>query len=255
MKHSKTSLLRIFQQSFYSSGTGSNPSRRKFVKQTILGAGAALVGCTWLESFAVSNPRIAILGAGVAGLHSALLLKDKGIDFSIYEASKRAGGRMYSQKDLMGEGIVTELGAEFIDSTHADLLQLAKRFQLPLLDTEQDIPLEKYIFYFEGKKFSCKDLIEALSPFATSIQNDIDSLPELIRYNDYGNAKQWDQMSIMDYCKSKGMQGWLLALIDVAFTTEYGLDASEQSSINMLFCSILICLVVVFLAKVTSGTK
>ena len=235
MKSTKTSLLRIFQQSFRSTVSESDPSRREFVKQSVLGAGAALVGSAWLESFSVSKPRIVILGAGVAGLHSALILKDMGIDFSIFEASKRAGGRMYSQKDLMGEGIVTELGAEFIDSTHADILQLAKRFQLPLLDTEQDIPLEKYVFYFEGKKFTCKDLIEALSPFATSVQNDIDSLPEMIRYNDYGNAKKWDQISIIDYCKSKGMQGWLLALIDVAFTTEYGLDASEQSAINMLF--------------------
>ncbi len=235
MKNAKTTLLRLFQQSFYSSKVEADSSRRKFVKQSVLGAGAALLGPTLLESFAASNPKIVILGAGIAGLHCALLLKDRGIDFSIYEASKRAGGRMYSQKDLMGQGIVTELGAEFIDSAHADILNLAKRFQLPLLDTEQDIPLEKFIFYFEGKKYTCKDLVAALEPFAASIQSDIDSLPEIIRYNDYGNAKKWDEMSIIDYCKSKGMKGWLLSLIDVAFTTEYGLDAKEQSAINMMF--------------------
>ena len=84
MKSTKTSLLRIFQQSFRSTVSESDPSRRKFVKQSVLGAGAALVGSAWLESFSVSKPRIVILGAGVAGLHSALILKDMGIDFLIF---------------------------------------------------------------------------------------------------------------------------------------------------------------------------
>lgn len=55
MKSTKTSLLRIFQQSFRSTVSESDPSRRKFVKQSVLGAGAALVGSAWLESFSVSK--------------------------------------------------------------------------------------------------------------------------------------------------------------------------------------------------------
>jgi monoamine oxidase len=38
----------------------------------------------------------------------------------------------------------------------------------------------------------------------------------------------------MTYLRSKGMNGWLLSLFNVAFTTEYGLEASEQSALNML---------------------
>jgi len=240
MKKAKTPLLRLLQHSMMNAFMNQKevhqiPSRRKFIKQSVLGIGAITMGSAWLESCTSNHKRIVILGAGVAGLHAAYLLKEKGIPFSLYEASKRAGGRMYSQSNLMGEGIVTELGAEFIDSNHEDILHLAKTFQLPLLDTEKDISLEKYIYYFENKKYTCQDLIKALAPFAESIKKDIDTLPEVIRYDNYGNIKAWDEMSIIDYLKSKGINGWLLSLFNIAFTTEYGLEASEQSAINMLF--------------------
>lgn len=240
MKKAKTPLLRLLQQSMQLATHGQlaaeeMASRRRFIKQSVLGAGALMVGSTWLEACVSSNKRIVILGAGIAGLHAAYLLKEKGISYSIYEASKRAGGRMFSQKDLMGEGIVTELGAEFIDSGHEDMLNLAHKFDLPLLDTTKDIPLEKYVYYFEGKKYSCKDVTLALAPFALSIQKDIDSLPKVMRYDNYGHIKPWDDMSIIAYLQSKGMQGWLLSLFHIAFTTEYGLEATEQSAINMLF--------------------
>lgn len=235
MKKTKTPLLQLLQKSFMQANEIQNPSRRKFIKQTLLGSGALLVGASMLESFAADNKKVVILGAGIAGLHSAFLLKQQNVGFKIYEASNRAGGRMYSATNLMGEGITTELGAEFIDTDHEDILSLAKQFNLPLIDTEQDIPLQKYVYYFEGKKYKEDDVKNALLPFANSILNDIETLPDLMRYDSFGSIKKWDDMSIIDYLKEKGMDGWLLSLFDVAFTTEYGLDAKEQSAINMLF--------------------
>ena len=43
-------------------------------------------------------PRIAIVGAGIAGLTAALTLQDKGIAATVYEASPRVGGRMHSDR-------------------------------------------------------------------------------------------------------------------------------------------------------------
>lgn len=234
MKKAKTPLLRLLQHSFSQVTHQQNTSRRKFLHQSLLGAGAMMMGSVPLVAFASGQPRIVILGAGIAGLHAAYILKEQGIQFDLFEAGKRAGGRMYSAKDLIGEGIVTELGAEFIDSTHEDMLQLAKKFDLPLIDTEKDIPLQKYVYYFGGKKYNCNDVTEALQPYAAAISADIATLPDMIRYDNYGNAKQWDGLSIMDYLRSKDMGGWLLSLFNVAFTTEYGLEASEQSALNML---------------------
>ncbi len=41
-------------------------------------------------------PRIAIVGAGIAGLNAAVTLQDAGLACSVYEASDRVGGRMHS---------------------------------------------------------------------------------------------------------------------------------------------------------------
>ena len=40
--------------------------------------------------------RICIVGAGVAGLYTALMLKHLGIEYEILEASDRIGGRIYT---------------------------------------------------------------------------------------------------------------------------------------------------------------
>ena len=42
----------------------------------------------------ISNPRIAILGAGPTGLEAALAAADAGHDFTVYEAAHDAAGRM-----------------------------------------------------------------------------------------------------------------------------------------------------------------
>lgn len=49
---------------------------------------------------APSHPeRICIVGAGMAGLHTAMLLKEAGFyNIDIYEASDRLGGRMFTYK-------------------------------------------------------------------------------------------------------------------------------------------------------------
>ena len=69
---------------------------------------------------------------------------------------------MYTAKDLLGKGITTELGGEFVDSIHEDILMLAKKFKLPLIDTKKDSKLKKQTFYFGGNKYDFNDLVKAL---------------------------------------------------------------------------------------------
>ena len=59
-------------------------------------------------------PRIAIVGAGIAGLSAALTLQDAGLSCSIYEASERIGGRMHSDTTTWADGMVSEWCGEFI---------------------------------------------------------------------------------------------------------------------------------------------
>ena len=253
MRNAKTDLLRMLQKAFKKAlqknsaaisdtDQKQDPSRRDFLRKTFIGVaglagGKALANADYLTRFAAAEQKftIGILGAGVAGLHAAYVLQKANIKATVFEASNRTGGRMYTAKNMLGKGITTELGGEFVDSNHEDILNLAKEFKLGLIDTEKDKNLIKQVFHFGGKKYTAKDLVKALKPFVVSIKADIDSLPETITYNSFGNADKWDKISIAEYLDYKGIKGWLKNMLTVAFATEYGLDVTEQSAINLLF--------------------
>ncbi|MBK8608609.1 MAG: FAD-dependent oxidoreductase [Chitinophagaceae bacterium] len=252
MRNAKTDLLRMLQKAFRKavqkdqSGLRSaekpDASRRDFLRKTMIGAvglagGKALAQANYFTRFAGTEQKfsVGILGAGVAGLHAAYILQNANIESTVFEASSRTGGRMYTATDMLGKGITTELGGEFVDSNHEDMLNLAKEFKLKLVDTEKDKHLIKQIFHFGGRKYTAAHLVKALQPYVNSIQADIDSLPETITYHDFGGADKWDKMSIAEYINSKGIKGWLKDMLTIAFTTEYGVDITEQSAINMLF--------------------
>src|SRR5262245_15181402 len=73
--------------------SGAAVSRRGF-----LGAAGATLTAAALPwpARAEGEPIIAIVGGGIAGLTCALELADNGIASTIYEASGRIGGRMFS---------------------------------------------------------------------------------------------------------------------------------------------------------------
>src|SRR5689334_14337336 len=42
--------------------------------------------------------RVAVVGAGIAGLHCAYRLQQSGVDVTVYEAANRVGGRMFTAR-------------------------------------------------------------------------------------------------------------------------------------------------------------
>ena len=72
-----------------------------------------------------ATPSIAVIGAGIAGLNAAYQLKKAGHFATVYEARSRIGGRMLSAN--LGNGLIVDLGAELINTDHADMLALGTR--------------------------------------------------------------------------------------------------------------------------------
>jgi monoamine oxidase len=72
------------------------------------------------------------VGAGIAGMSCALERADAGIRSTVYEASRRIGGRMFSNTGDWQFQQVTEWCGELIDTGHTTIRRLAKRFDLPL---------------------------------------------------------------------------------------------------------------------------
>ena len=68
-----------------------------------------------------ASPRIAIVGAGLAGLTAAHRLRQAGVSASVYEASDRLGGRCWTIRGAFAEGQVAEHGGELIDSGHLEM--------------------------------------------------------------------------------------------------------------------------------------
>jgi monoamine oxidase len=185
-----------------------------------------------------NQAKIVIIGAGMAGLNCAYQLKKSGYESTIYEGSKRIGGRVFSKNNLLATGIYTELGGEFIDTNHEDMLQLCNEFGLSLLDTrtEAEESFARDSFFIDGRFYCEKEVIKAFLPYASRINSDINSLPDEITYDSYDQkAKYFDSLSIKEYLDSIGMTGFIRKGIETAYLTEYGLETDEQSSINFLY--------------------
>jgi monoamine oxidase len=76
--------------------------------------------------------RIAILGAGVAGLVAARELARAGHDPFILEAQHRVGGRILTMREPFAPGLYGEAGAMRIPRSHALTLAYVEQFRLPV---------------------------------------------------------------------------------------------------------------------------
>ncbi len=185
----------------------------------------------------IPGPRIAIVGGGMAGLNAAYKLKQAGLTATIFEGASRTGGRMFTARDLLGDGLTTELGGEFIDSNHVEMLNLMTEFGLERLDTRAPAAasLKPETYFINGRHYTHAQATRAFVPIAKNIFADYDELGEVVNYQTEGGASALDQQSITQYLDGIGVTGWMRELIDVAYLTEYGLENSEQSALNFLF--------------------
>lgn len=180
--------------------------------------------------------RVAIVGAGLAGLAAAHELRKAGITATIYESSSRIGGRVFTTRDIMSAGLTTELGGEFIDSTHEDALSLVREFGLELIDTKGPGESEFADTYFFANGYrDDTEILDALVPTVARMREDFAVLPEMIDYQTRSaKAIELDRLSLQQYFDRAGATGFVRDLMAIAYTTEYGLDATEQSSLNLL---------------------
>jgi monoamine oxidase len=209
-------------------------SRRQLLA---VSASAALAGLGVAHARSSGGtPRIAIVGGGLAGLYAAYRLQRAGYLATIYEGASRIGGRVYTARDLLGPRLTTELGGEFIDSNHLDMLALAKRFGLELLDMQSTGERTlRDAYFFGGRHYRPAQVVEAFRPLAARMEADLTHVGETVSYREHGNARGLDRTSVAEYLHRIGARGWIADLLTVAYVTEYGLDAGEQSALNLLF--------------------
>ena len=75
--------------------------------------------------------RVAVIGAGLAGLACAVDLARAGVDATVFEARDRVGGRAWSA--CMPDGARFERGGEFIEAGYDHFRRRAAEYDLPLV--------------------------------------------------------------------------------------------------------------------------
>lgn len=232
-------------QLFFEAREAYGVSRRDFVRiigaaGLATGAGALLPGKSFAQEADVSAGKasgglVAILGAGAAGLTAAYRLQAAGIPCEIFEASERTGGRMLTKYDFNKDGMFCEMGGELVDTDHEDLITLAGELGVEIQELKgEDKGLDLY--FFGGKHYTDEQLIPLFQPFALKLAEDqkaiYDEQEELIPEK----AAKFDKMTLSEYLTEtgRGVEKWVVDMIRVAYTIEYGREPDEQSALNLL---------------------
>lgn len=208
-------------------------SRRRLLQAA--GAGLLLAGCSALPKPVTSaGDEVVIVGAGIAGLTAAWRLRQQGVRVRVFEAQNRIGGRMFSLRNHFPDGQVIELGGELIDSDHVRIRALAAELGL-VLDDLLEGDRDHDTWFFDGRAIPEREIVEAFVPVAAAIERDLATLGDGdILYHDHQGADALDALSIAQWLDRNGVSGWLRKLIDVAYTTEMGLETDQQSALNFL---------------------
>jgi monoamine oxidase len=223
-------------------------SRREFLRRGgAAGAAVALAGPLALArpAGAASSPRIAIVGGGIAGLTTALMLQDKGVFAEVYESSGRIGGRMHSDWTEFGTGFwqngqQAELCGELIDSDHKTILQLAQRFGLATVDLLGAQPNGTEDTYYVLGKLYPKDQADAdFQPVHQVLQGQVQQTGYPTLYNSFTSAGQFfDHMTVRDWIENYvpgGTGAPFGALLNAAYNEEYGAETTDQAALNLIY--------------------
>ena len=203
----------------------------KIERRAVLRGAASLAGMALLPrlpALAAAEARVAIVGAGLAGLTAAYELSKVGLRSDVYESSTRLGGRCYSIK--FSDGQVAEHGGEFINKGGQRTIQdLASELHLELDDTYNE-----HDGWDERWRFGDETYTRAQAT------TDYAKLHPVIQYQheqidrDKDFAKDLDQMSLAEWSETYvcgGRASKLGQLIENALTEECAADATELSGL------------------------
>lgn len=114
-------------------------SRRRLMGGAAAGAAGLAVGVDPTAAKPRSSKRsadVVVVGAGLAGLTTALALKAKGKSVIVLEARGRVGGRVWNHE--VGHGVISERGGTFTGPTQDRIQAMAKRFNVRTFPTFAD---------------------------------------------------------------------------------------------------------------------
>ena len=156
--------------------------RRDFLKQSsLIAIGGLIIPSSFLSACRKEtlfekinyNGKVLIIGAGAAGLYAAYILKSKGIDFKILEASTNYGGRLGKLEGFANFPI--DLGAQWLHGKNNILGDLIQKS-----NTKINLDDSNSVYWFNNQ------LVNSVPQNTTIFEGD--NLPD-ISYKDYALQK------------------------------------------------------------------
>jgi monoamine oxidase len=225
--------------------TESRTTRRDLLKRTAA-AGAALATTSTMGRFAraahaAADVRIAVVGAGLAGLTCAYRLRQAGLAADVYDAHPtRVGGRCWTDRTF-ADGQIAEHGGELIDTGHQSIRQLAQELGLTLDNLLQAEPRgTEDFFYVNGAKYPLSQLEVDLNGIYQKLHKDVVAAGYPTLFNlSTERGRELDRMSIIGWLDETvpngGSKSNLGRVLDVAYNIEYGAECTEQSALNIVY--------------------
>jgi monoamine oxidase len=217
-----------------------SPTRRGLLK----GVGAAALGASALRPrparaapTAKSDARVAVVGAGMAGLSAARALSLKGVFADIFDASDRPGGRVWSMGGgfpgpVDFGGVVIERGGELIDTGHTTMRGYATEFGFELEDYDKAEGEEFY--WVDGALYDEEDVIDEYREFSAVMREDMKTLTPPTAESHTTADELLDYTSLAAYLDDRGPGNVLRGLFQAAYVGEYGRELDDQSCLNLL---------------------
>jgi monoamine oxidase len=182
--------------------------------------------------------RVAVIGAGLAGLSAATRLAAAGIGVTVYEAGQRVGGRTYTERGVF-PGRTVDLGGEFVDSWHDQLRGMVSALGLELEDTWEDDDVQDTVASMHGDLFGEDELERFERTMKEAVERALASHPfdpNDITYTSFdAHEKGLDAMSASDWLDRAGIaRDRSRTVLEAGFVSLYGGSLEEASALVLL---------------------
>ncbi len=232
-------LQQIARRAGASRATQTSFSRRDLLRASVFaGAGVAvsrLSSACATEEPPRRLPKVAVIGAGIAGLHCAYRLQQTGLDVTVYEASTRVGGRIYTLRRRFPDQQVVEMGGELIDTNHRFMHGLVEELGLTLDDRTADAPAGQVVdtWFVNGAAVSEATIVEQFTEVAPAMLADMEAAD-----SDDTSYETLDNTPLSEWLDDRApvaMYPELHAVLTAAYRGEFGLECAEQSALNLIY--------------------
>ncbi len=164
--------------------------------------------------------RIAVVGAGIAGLACAYRLQEAGFDVVVYEKESFVGGRMSSRTK---DGFVFDLGADHLCDLYDRIKHYGREFGIPW----EKMRFLKYGVAKGGKVVPMMEAIGPWSKFRLAIETFL--LKKIPSFLDLNHLSEHDTNNAYDYMRGRVGQEVADYFVD-SFSTTYQFHRAREIS-------------------------